>query len=156
MSNAKVVFLHGLHQRIVDAIISFNPPGFTTTVVSGKDPEEIQIDAISDAYVKADKVELATPVELDTDAAVAAATAYLDDAEPAIEGRGGNDLTYRTAARLKDYGVSEGMAGMLMLGSWNERCVPPWEAETSSTLTISEGIASTFASLLSTRECVCR
>lgn len=87
------------------------------------------IDAISAAYVKADKVELATPVELDTDAAIAAATAYLDDAEPAIEGRGGNDLTYRTAARLKDYGVSEGMAGMLMLGSWNERCVPPWEAD---------------------------
>ena len=49
MANAKVVFLHGLHQKIVDAIVSFNPAGFTTTVVSGKDPEEIQIDAISDA-----------------------------------------------------------------------------------------------------------
>ena len=49
MANAKVVFLHGLHQKVVDAIISFNPAGFTTVVVSGKDPEEIQIDAISDA-----------------------------------------------------------------------------------------------------------
>ena len=49
MANAKVVFLHGLHQKVVDAIVSFNPVGFTTTVVSGKDPEEIQIDAISDA-----------------------------------------------------------------------------------------------------------
>jgi phosphoglycerate dehydrogenase-like enzyme len=49
MANAKVVFLHGLHQKVVDAIVSFNPAGFTTTVVSGKDPEEIQIDAISDA-----------------------------------------------------------------------------------------------------------
>ena len=49
MANAKVVFLHGLHQKIVDAIVSFNPAGFNTIVVSGKDPEEIQIDAISDA-----------------------------------------------------------------------------------------------------------
>ena len=49
MANAKVVFLHGLHQKVVEAIVSFNPKGFTTVVVSGKDPEEIQIDALSDA-----------------------------------------------------------------------------------------------------------
>jgi len=49
MANAKVVFLHGLQQPVVDAIVSFNPASFNTVVVSGKDPEEIQIDAISDA-----------------------------------------------------------------------------------------------------------
>jgi len=49
MADAKVVFLHGLHQRVVDAIVSFNPKGFATTVVNGKDPEEILVDAVSDA-----------------------------------------------------------------------------------------------------------
>lgn len=30
MAEAKVVFFHGLHQRIVEAITSFNPAGFAT------------------------------------------------------------------------------------------------------------------------------
>ena len=49
MADAKVVFLHGLHQRIVDAIVSFNPAGFTTTVVAGKSPEDQQVEAVKDA-----------------------------------------------------------------------------------------------------------
>ena len=49
MPDAKVVFLHGLHQRIVEAIISFNPAGFTTLVVDGKTPEEQQIEAVKSA-----------------------------------------------------------------------------------------------------------
>ncbi len=49
MADARVVFLHGLHQRIVEAIISFNPAGFTTTVVDGKTPEEQQVEAVKDA-----------------------------------------------------------------------------------------------------------
>ena len=49
MKDAKVVFLHGLHQRIVEAIVSFNPAGFTTTVVDGKSPEEQQMEAVKDA-----------------------------------------------------------------------------------------------------------
>jgi len=49
MTDARVVFLHGLHQRIVEAIISFNPAGFTTTVVDGKSAEEQQVEAVKDA-----------------------------------------------------------------------------------------------------------
>jgi phosphoglycerate dehydrogenase-like enzyme len=49
MADAKVVFLHGLHQRIVEAIVSFNPAGFATTVVSGKSPEDQQVEAVRDA-----------------------------------------------------------------------------------------------------------
>ena len=49
MADAKVVFLHGLHQRIVEAIISFNPAGFSTTVVAGKSPEDQQAEAVKDA-----------------------------------------------------------------------------------------------------------
>ena len=49
MADARVVFLHGLHQRIVEAIISLNPAGFSTTVVDGKSPEEQQVAAVKDA-----------------------------------------------------------------------------------------------------------
>ena len=46
MANAKVVFLHGLHPKIVEAIVSLNPPGFTTIPVDGKIPEDQQIEAV--------------------------------------------------------------------------------------------------------------
>ena len=49
MAEAKVVFLHGLHQRIVEAITSFNPAGFTTLVVDGKTAEAPQLEAVKDA-----------------------------------------------------------------------------------------------------------
>ena len=49
MTDAKVVFIHGLPQRIVDLILSFNPEGFTTTVVGGKTPEEQQLTIVKDA-----------------------------------------------------------------------------------------------------------
>lgn len=49
MADARVVFLHGLHPRIVEAITSLNPAGFTTTVVDGKSPEGEQVEAVTDA-----------------------------------------------------------------------------------------------------------
>jgi len=49
MTDARVVFIHGLPQRIVEAIISFNPAGFTTTVVDGKSAEDQQVEAVKDA-----------------------------------------------------------------------------------------------------------
>lgn len=49
MTDARVVFIHGLPQRIVEAIISFNPAGFTTTVVDGKSAGEQQVEAVKDA-----------------------------------------------------------------------------------------------------------
>lgn len=49
MPEARVVFLHGLHPRIVEAIISFNPAGFATTVVDGKSPEAQQVEAVKEA-----------------------------------------------------------------------------------------------------------
>ncbi|HXV10698.1 MAG TPA: 2-hydroxyacid dehydrogenase [Burkholderiales bacterium] len=49
MTAAKIVFIHGLPPRIVDLIVSFNPDGFSTTVVDGKIPEEEQIATVRDA-----------------------------------------------------------------------------------------------------------
>ena len=49
MAEAKVLFLHGLHPKIVEAIVSFNPKGFNTIILDGKSPEAQQIEAVKDA-----------------------------------------------------------------------------------------------------------
>ena len=49
MANAKVVFLHGLPQQVVDVITSYEPEGFTTTAIDGKTPEEQKAEAVKDA-----------------------------------------------------------------------------------------------------------
>lgn len=48
----------------------------------------------------------------------------------AVEGQGGNNFTYRTAALLRDFGVSEDTAlDLLITSGWNEACVPPWHPD---------------------------
>ena len=49
MADAKVVFIHGLPQRIVDVIVKFNPRGYTTQVVDGKTPEDSQVEIVRGA-----------------------------------------------------------------------------------------------------------
>jgi phosphoglycerate dehydrogenase-like enzyme len=49
MPDAKVVFIHGVSQRVLDAIVSLNPQGFTTIAIGGKTPEEQQVEAVKDA-----------------------------------------------------------------------------------------------------------
>ena len=66
---------------------------------------------------------------VDTPRALARALAYLETAPEAVEGDGGDQTTYKVAAKLKDFGVDREMALDLLLGHWNERCQPPWEAE---------------------------
>lgn len=66
---------------------------------------------------------------LDTQGAVARAKNFLETAEPATEGQGGDAHTYRIAASVKDLGVSELTALELMDEVWNPRCSPPWDFE---------------------------
>lgn len=67
--------------------------------------------------------------DVDTAEGVAHGKAFLVSAEPAVEGQGGNQHTYNTAAKLvRDYALSEDTAYLLML-DWNERCQPPWSRE---------------------------
>jgi len=54
---------------------------------------------------------------------------YLSIRGPATEGEGGNEWTYKTAAALRDLGVDADSALDLMLDGWNERCLPPWDAD---------------------------
>lgn len=66
-------------------------------------------------------------VELDAPGNVIRAIEWLEREAPlAAEGDGGDALTYRVAATLKDYGVSETIAVDLMATRWNDRCTPPW------------------------------
>lgn len=69
-------------------------------------------------------------VELDTPTAVANARVWLAAAPPAIEGQGGDNRTYETAAKLvRDYGLTVQTAYDMLLELWNERCVPPWPTD---------------------------
>lgn len=65
------------------------------------------------------------PVDLDQPANVARAKEYLERAEPAIEGQGGNERTFVVACAMRDMGISEELAAEIM-EPWNDRCLPPW------------------------------
>jgi hypothetical protein len=86
-------------------------------------------ELITASETKAKPIKLTTAIELDTPAAIAFAAQYLEEAPASIEHDGGDANAYRVAARLKDIGLSESMAGSMMLGSWNDRCDPPWDED---------------------------
>lgn len=50
----------------------------------------------------------------------------LNQAPIAVEGDGGDQTTFRVAARLKDIGLTEDNALDLMLDNYNDSCQPPW------------------------------
>ena len=69
-------------------------------------------------------------VDLDKPEFIERATQYLETkAEPAIEGHGGDLQTFKTACMVKDIGVSEYSALVLMEEFYNPKCIPPWEHE---------------------------
>lgn len=78
------------------------------------------------ARERADTTAPAT--DLDTPEAIERARDFLRTRAPAVEGQGGDDWTYRTAAIVKDLGLSAGMALDVLL-DWNEGNAPPWSFE---------------------------
>lgn len=68
-------------------------------------------------------------IEVDTTHAAKRAAEYLATAPLAIEGQGGDETTFKVAARVKDFGVSEPDCLALMLDHYNPRCQPPWTAD---------------------------
>ena len=67
-------------------------------------------------------------IEQDLAENVALAIVWLrDKAKIAIQGEGGDDLTYATAAMMKSFGLSQARALELMEDHWNKRCIPPWD-----------------------------
>jgi hypothetical protein len=69
-------------------------------------------------------------VELDLQANIDLAIDFLkNDAEPAIEGSGGDFNTLKTAYYLKDIGISQELGASLLNEYYNPRCEPPWDFE---------------------------
>jgi hypothetical protein len=66
---------------------------------------------------------------LDVPARIEKAKALLETAPPAVSGNGGNTTTFKTAARVKDLGISELTALDLMAEIYNPRCSPEWSWE---------------------------
>ena len=49
MPDAKVVFLHGLPDEVVDVITSYTPGGFVTELLRGDQPVAVQMEVVKDA-----------------------------------------------------------------------------------------------------------
>lgn len=110
------------------------------SIIDGKKYEIIDDAPIAAAPVSF-KISLETPKQktalpainpataLDSPEAISRATDYLQRAEPAIEGAGGDTHTYKTLCAIKDFGISESTALDLLLDHWNDRCAPPWQPD---------------------------
>lgn len=75
---------------------------------------------------KNDGPKVVAPLDLPEN--IDSAKRMLTTQAPAIEGRGGDAHTFRTACQVRDFGVSEETCLELML-AWNEHCEPPWELD---------------------------
>ncbi len=70
------------------------------------------------------------PYEVNTERAESRAIEYLRNVAPvAVQGDGGDETTFKVAARVKDFGVDSFSCYEIMQDHWNERCSPPWGAE---------------------------
>lgn len=65
---------------------------------------------------------------VDPETARKKAIEYLTKESPlAVEGAGGDEATFKVAARLKDFGCDAPLAIELMSEFWNDKCSPPWD-----------------------------
>jgi hypothetical protein len=68
--------------------------------------------------------------ELDTEYNLARVAKYLrDDAKVAVQGEGGNGVTYAVACMARELGASKEATLELMLEHYNDRCEPPWDVD---------------------------
>ncbi len=96
-------------------------------------PKPLWLDEVIKAARK-DRVENASEaaIELDKPSQIAWAIDYLkNDAEASVEGRGGENTTFRVACTVKDAGISYETAVELMMEHYNVEfvCEPLWERE---------------------------
>ena len=84
---------------------------------------------LSTALRATERHETTCAPEEDSAVNVARAVAFLERAQVAVEGEGGDALTYETAGWVRDFGIGREKCLELMLAHWNERCDPPWEEE---------------------------
>ncbi len=112
---------------------SLHASGASYAWAEGRSPDEAEL-----AEMPAWLLELATatrkkasapvrPIELPADARLKRARAWLSRRAPAIEGSGGDQHTFTTAAELRGFGLSEDEAFSLLVNEWNDGCSPPWD-----------------------------
>lgn len=72
----------------------------------------------------------ATPIpdQFDRSRAVSRAWAFIDKIEPAVEGRNGSGVTFRTCCELYRFGLNDSECAAL-IQRYNARCQPPWSDE---------------------------
>lgn len=69
-------------------------------------------------------------IEPDIEENIALATKWLkNDSQIAVEGAGGDQMAYNTAAMMKSFGLSPETAFELIWEHWNPRCDPPWDID---------------------------
>lgn len=71
--------------------------------------------------------------ETDDPGTIERAVYWLQRAEPAIEGQGGDHATYTAACRLRDWGLPRERTLQLMMEYYNPNCEPPWEHDEMAT-----------------------
>jgi len=54
-------------------------------------------------------------------------TGYVKSGRVAVQGRGGDNLTFQVAASILDKAISPGLCFDLMWEHWNPHCSPPWD-----------------------------
>lgn len=99
-------------------------------VVTDRAPAFVPLDIERRLAPVLSRREGAVSEALDTPQAVQAAINFLRSAPPAIEGQGGDNTTFQTAARVvRELAISEALAFDLLAEHWNPRCQPPWNLD---------------------------
>ena len=73
--------------------------------------------------------EVGTDSYVDDEATRGRYEAYLLTAAPAVEGKSGDNETFKVACHGRDMGLPPKSTWELMLAVWNPRCSPPWSPE---------------------------
>lgn len=90
-------------------------------------PEHVR-QAAGAAREASEKGTVDWTAEVDT-ARLAAGLLALQDMPAATQGQGGDQLTFATAARLRDIGLNAATTLQALLVGWNDRCDPPWSPD---------------------------
>jgi len=82
------------------------------------------LEKIKRAELDLSKTQLAFT---DSEQSVLRYVKFLQGCPPAIEGEGGDVLTFKTACRGRDFALSAQKTFELLVEFWNPRCVPVWD-----------------------------
>ncbi|MBT5303834.1 MAG: hypothetical protein HOL31_01990 [Candidatus Scalindua sp.] len=98
------------------------------SVLDVKDAPTALLDLIKHAPVDLSDVSAITKFA-DDEQSILRCKSYLNIADAAIEGEGGDKQTYMVACRCREFGLAPQTALDLMIEIWNPKCVPAWDLE---------------------------